>query len=73
MFAVSVKVEDGSERDRAVEAAKQKMKAEGQPPDWFTKFAAKRNVSIFEGRLEGEKAQVEMSTLVRQRKAEAGA
>lgn len=54
MFAGTVKEVDGSRRDREIKEEKSKMLEEGRPPDWFTKFAAKKKINVVEGHLEGK-------------------
>ena len=52
MFAGNVKVEDGSRRDKEIQAEKSRMMEDGKPPAWFTKFAAKKKINVVEGSLE---------------------
>jgi hypothetical protein len=54
MFAGNVKAEDGSRRDKTIQAEKSRMIEDGRPPDWFTKFAAKKKINVIEGHLEND-------------------
>lgn len=59
MFAGSVKAEDGSRRDKEIQAEKSRMIEDGRPPDWFTKFAAKKKINVIEGHLENDEGGAE--------------